>query len=91
MRSTCLSILAILGFMLLVCGGHAQAMPGQPAWLTPAPVPLDRKVFQAESTRVMEALLKKIYSETDWVFDATKQAQRARYYQSLLRNNLSFA
>jgi hypothetical protein len=87
MRSTCISVLAL---PLLTYCGYAQMMPGQPAWVTPAPVPLDSKVFQAESTRVMAALLKKIYSETDWVFDATKQAQRAQYYQSLLRNNLGF-
>ena len=87
MRSTCISVLAL---PLLTCCGYAQMMPGQPAWVTPAPIPADGKFYQAESTRVMAALLKKIYSETDWVFDATKQAQRAQYYQSLLRNNLSF-
>ena len=61
-----------------------------PAWVTPVPMPTDGPVYQAESTRAMAALLKKIYSETDFRFDATKQAQRAQYYQSLLRNNLNF-
>ena len=75
MRSTCISVLALT---LLTCCGHAQMMPGQPAWVTPAPIPADGKFYQAESTRVMAALLKKIYSETDSVFDATKQAQRAQ-------------
>ena len=45
MRSTCISVLAL---PLLTYCGYAQMMPGQPAWVTPAPVPLDSKVFQAE-------------------------------------------
>jgi FG-GAP-like repeat/ASPIC and UnbV len=61
-----------------------------PAWVTPVPTPTEGPVYQAESTRAMAALLKKIYSETDFRFDATKQALRAQYYQSLLRNNLNF-
>jgi hypothetical protein len=61
-----------------------------PAWVTPAPMPSEGPVYQAESTKAMATLLKKIYSETDFRFDATKQAQRAQYYQSLLRNNLNF-
>ena len=75
MRSTCVSVLALT---LLTCCGHAQMMPGQPAWVTPAPIPADGKFYQAESTRVMAALLKKIYSETDPVFDPTKQAKRSQ-------------
>ena len=60
-----------------------------PAWVTLVPIPPNGSVYQAESTRVMATLLKKIYSETDFRFDATKQAQRAQYYQSLLRNHLN--
>jgi FG-GAP-like repeat/ASPIC and UnbV len=60
-----------------------------PAWVTPAPIPADGRFYQAESTKAMAALLKKIYSNTDFRFDATKQAQRAQYYQSLLRNDQS--
>ncbi len=61
-----------------------------PAWVTPVPMPTEGRVYQAESTKAMATLLKKIYSETDFRFDATKQAQRAQYYQSLLRNSLNF-
>jgi hypothetical protein len=61
-----------------------------PARVTPVPMPNDGPVYQAESTKAMGALLKKIYSETDFRFDATKQALRAQYYQSLLRNSLNF-
>ena len=38
----------------------------------------------------MATLLAKIYRDSDWKTDPTKQAQRARYYESLLKNNLSF-
>ena len=67
-------------------------MPTQqdPAWVTPVPMPADGKIYQAESTKAMSALLAKIYRDSDWKTDPTKQAQRAAYYQSLLNNHLSF-
>ncbi len=64
--------------------------PRNPAWITPALLPAGGKFFQAESTHAMSALLAKIYSDSDWKTDPTKQAERARYYESLLKNHLSF-
>ena len=37
----------------------------------------------------MATLLAKIYQESDWKDDPTKQAERATYYRSLLKQNLS--
>jgi hypothetical protein len=88
-----LVLLLPLGIAGLISAQIAGDMPmphQNPAWVTPASMPAGGKVYQAESTTKMAALLKKIYSQTDWRFDATKQAQRAQYYQSLLRNKLSF-
>jgi len=39
----------------------------------------------------MAALLKKIYLENDWKSDPNKPAERVKYYQSLLRRNLTFS
>ncbi len=96
-RSLCLSGLSFpkgICFLLLALStANAQMqmpMPQSPAWVTPAPIPADGKFYQAESTRVMAALLTKIYRDSDWKTDPTKQAQRARYYESLLKNRLSF-
>ena len=47
-----------------------------PAWVTPVPIPTSGQVYQAESTRAMATLLKKIYSETDFRFDATMSSIR---------------
>jgi FG-GAP-like repeat/ASPIC and UnbV len=70
--------------------GSTPMAHDDPAPVTPVHLPTDGSVYQAESTKAMAALLKKIYSETDFRFDATKQALRAQYYQSLIRNNLNF-
>ena len=74
---------------LLLCGVL-------PAWtqhvhegITAAPAPM--KMYQAESTKKMAALLEKIYRESDWKADPTKQAERAEYYKGLLKRGLTFA
>ncbi|NYF78310.1 CRTAC1 family protein [Granulicella arctica] len=73
-----------------LCGQRSMPMQQDPAWVTPVPMPADGKIYQAESTKKMAALLQRIYRDTDWKVDPTKQAQRAVYYASLLKNHLSF-
>lgn len=45
--------------------------------------------YQSAGTKKMAMLLAKIYQESDWKDDPTKQAERAVYYSSLLQRNLS--
>src|SRR5208283_463662 len=47
--------------------------------------------YQSPGTKKMAALLKKIYLENDWKSDPNKPAERVKYYQSLLRRNLTFS
>jgi hypothetical protein len=51
----------------------------------PAPAP-----YQGAGTKKMAALLQKIFAESDWRLDPSKPAERVRYYQSLLKQPLSF-
>ncbi len=94
-RLWCLSFPRGVCIFLLLAVGTANAQMSMPIsqapdWVTPAPVPAGGKYFQAQSTKAMAALLARIYHESDWKTDPTKQAERARYYESLLKNNLSF-
>jgi hypothetical protein len=93
-RASAVTRIGYLAWPLALCIAMEQThMPmahQDPGWVTPVPPAAAGQVYQADSTKAMAALLKKIYSETDFRFDATKQAQRAQYYQSLLLNNLSF-
>jgi hypothetical protein len=43
--------------------------------------------YQSAGTKAMAELLQKIYHETDWKADPNKPAERAAYYQSILKNN----
>jgi hypothetical protein len=49
----------------------------------------DGAFYQSKGTAKMEARLRKIYAETDWKADPNKPAERARYYRTLLENNLT--
>ncbi len=42
-----------------------------------------------QGTAKMEALLRKIYAETDWKADPNKPAERVPYYRALLKKNLT--
>ena len=79
-----------LVFVMSLHGQMSMPMSQAPDWVTPVPTPADGKLYQAESTKAMAALLQRIYRDTDWKTDPTKQAQRASYYVALLNKPLSF-
>src|SRR5271165_1715680 len=49
----------------------------------------DSHPYQSAGTAKMEALLRKIYAETDWKADPNKPAERVPYYRALLKKNLT--
>ncbi len=86
------SLMLLVGLLSVPLGAQKPGMAMQDsAWVTPVPMPADGRIYQAESTRKMAALLARIYKDSDWKTDPTKQAQRATYYRSLLQNHLGFA
>jgi hypothetical protein len=82
--------LILIPLFTVFSGAQSMSMQQNPAWVTPVPLPANGAIYQAESTKKMAALLQRIYRDSDWKTDPTRQAQRAIYYQSLLTNHLSF-
>ena len=64
--------------LLIALLSQPQALSGQSA----------QPFYQSLGAKKMGELLQKIYRENDWKADPNKQAERAKYYRSLLSGNL---
>jgi hypothetical protein len=74
-----------LALLVLLCCAGGAIFTASPTIQT---APKEAHYYQAESTRRMGQLLRKIYAEQDWKVDPNKDADRARFLRSQLNGQM---